>query len=150
MHEANGPKTRAREKRQKSKVQGPRAEASCTRQEQAKGYNNDGAHQRKVVKVLTWGTDHTQWHVGSVGGTVLKSERKMKGLCLGLFETCKRRREKGGTGEGSLASQRGQCRSIYASWTCKLRQNETEQNQVKQDMSNEIELSKVIWQHATR
>ena len=82
------------------------------------------------------------------GRMVLKSERKTKGPCLGLFETRKRRREKGGTGEGSLASQQGRCRSIYALCTCKLRWNEIEQNEVKWDMSNEIEGSKVIWRHA--
>jgi hypothetical protein len=53
VRKANGPKTRAREKRRKSKIQGPQAEASHARRGRAKGYDDDGVHQRKVAKVLT-------------------------------------------------------------------------------------------------
>jgi hypothetical protein len=74
----------------------------------------------------------------------------MKGPRLGLFEACKEEEKKGGTGEGSLASLRGWCGSIYASRTCKLRQNEIERNKVKRGMSNEIEHSKVIRRHAAQ
>jgi hypothetical protein len=41
------------------------------------------------------------------GGTVSKSERKTKGPRLGFLKHAKEEEKKGGTSEGSLASQRG-------------------------------------------
>jgi hypothetical protein len=52
--------------------------------------------KERLQKCRLRGTDHAQWHVGSVGGTVLKSERKTKGPRLGLLETCKKRKRKRG------------------------------------------------------